>query len=308
VTTQARIPFRIQPMLATLVAKPFHRPGWVYEEKYDGYRLLAYKEGDHVTLLSRTAHNRTEAFPTITNAVARLKPRTLLLDGEVVAFDRRRVSRFQLLQQGDSARVFAVFDCLYVEGRDLRKTPLAARRDHLETALSRSDRLLPARRLASDGLAAYRVARKKGFEGIIAKDVASVYEERRSSKWLKVKVHQEEEFVIAGYTRPSGLRSHFGALLLGAYKGNDLQYVGKVGTGFSRKTLSSLRKQFQPFVVEKTLFVNPPRETGVTWLAPRLVAQVAFHEWTKDGRLRAPAFLGLREDKKPKECLLPEGI
>lgn len=305
-TEKERIPFRIQPMLATLVAKPFHRPGWVYEEKYDGYRLLAYKEGKRVTLLSRTAHNRTGAFPTIADAVARLKPRTLLLDGEVVAFDRKLVSRFQLLQQGDSALVFAVFDCLYVDSHDLRTTPLAVRRDHLETAVGRSDCILPARRLASNGLAAYRVAKRKGFEGIIAKAATSVYEEKRSSKWLKVKVHQEEEFVIGGYTRPSGSRSHFGALLLGAYKGDDLNYVGKVGTGFSRETLSSLWKQFQPFVVEKTVFINPRRERGVTWLAPRLVAQVVFHEWTKDGRLRQPAFLGLRDDKKPKQCLLPE--
>jgi bifunctional non-homologous end joining protein LigD len=307
-TRKEQIPFRVQPMLASLVAKPFHRPGWVYEEKYDGYRLLAYKEGKRVTLLSRTAHDRTGAFPMVANSVATLKPRTLLLDGEVVAFDRKLVSRFQLLQRGDPALVFAVFDCLYVDGRDLRKTPLAERRIRLETEVHRSDRIFPARRLASDGLAAFRMARKKGFEGIIAKDSKSIYEERRSSKWLKIKVHMEEEFVIGGYTRPAGSRSHFGALLLGAFKGDDFHYVGKVGTGFSQKTLASLWKQFQPFIIEKTPFVNPPREKGVLWVAPHLVAQVVFHEWTKDGRLRAPAFLGLRDDKKPKECILPAGI
>ncbi len=305
---KARVPFRVRPMLATLTAKPFHRPGWVYEEKYDGYRVLAYKEGKQVRLLSRAAHDRTEAFSGIAEAVGILKAQTLLLDGEAVAFDRRLVSRFQLLQQGKSRVVFAAFDCLYVNGRDLRKTPLAERRAQLEYVVRGADGVFPARRLGQNGLAAYRAAKRKGFEGIIAKDGASIYEEKRSTKWLKVKVHQEEEFVIGGYTRPSGSRSHFGALLLGAYRGDDLHFVGKVGTGFSHERLASLWRSFQSLVTEKTPFVDPPRERGVTWLAPRLVAQVAFSEWTEDGRLRAPAFLGLRDDKKPEECRLPEGL
>ncbi len=305
-TARDRVPFRVQSMLATLVAKPFHRPGWVYEEKYDGYRILAYKEGKKGTLLSRRGNNRTRSFPEIAQAVVRLKPRTLLLDGEVVAFDRKHVSRFQLLQQGDVPLVYVVFDCLYVNGRDLRPAPLAERRTQMETAIDQMQRLLPSRRLGSNGLAAYRLAQRKGFEGIIAKDGASVYKESRSLKWLKVKIHQGEEFVIGGYTRPSGSRSHFGALLLGAYRGDELHYVGKVGTGFSEKTLSSLWGKFQPFLAKRPSFVNPPPEKGVTWLAPRLVAQIAFQEWTDDQRLRQPAFLGLRDDKKPKECLLPE--
>ncbi len=303
-----RIPFRIAPMLATLVAKPLQRPGWVYEEKYDGYRILAYKEGDRITLLSRCQKDRTGSFPEIAEAIGRLKPRTLLLDGEVVAFDRKRISRFQLLQQGDRPRLYAVFDCLHFDGRDLRRASLAERRALLETAIDHVDPLLPSRRLGSHGLAAYRTAQRKGFEGIIAKDAASAYVERRSVKWLKVKVHQQEECVIGGYTRPSGSRSHFGALLLGAYRGSELRYVGKVGTGFSQRTLSTLWETFQPLVVAKTPFSNSPAEKGVTWLAPRLVAQVAFREWTDDRRLRQPAFLGLRDDKKPEECLLPKGV
>ncbi len=307
-TGAEQIPFRVRPMLATLATKPFHRPGWVYEEKYDGYRLLAYKEGRRVFLQSRTAHDRTKAYSQIAAAVAKLKPRTLLLDGEVVAFDRSLVSRFQLLQQGQSPVVFAAFDCLYVDGKDLRRAPLSERRRQLEEVVDRAERIFPARRLGGTGLSAYRAAKRKGFEGIIAKDAGSGYEERRSTKWLKVKVHQEEEFVIGGYTLPSGSRSHFGALLLGGYRGNDLRYVGKVGTGFSHERLASLWKQFQRLIAERPVFVNPPRERGVTWLSPRLVAQVAFSEWTEDGRLRAPAFLGLRDDKKPAECRLPEGI
>ena len=301
-----RIPFRVKPMLATLVDKPFHRPGWVYEEKYDGYRILAYKEEKRVTLLSRNGKDRTESFADVAKAVATLRDRTLLLDGEAVAFDRRLVSRFQLLQQGDVPVVFAAFDCLYRNGRDLREKPLWTRREILETAIGETDRLFASRRLGPDGLEAFRLAQKKGFEGMVAKNGASVYVERRSREWLKVKVNQEEEFVIGGYTAPAGTRTHFGALLLGAYRGADLRYVGSVGTGYTQKTLASLHRGFQPLVRKTPPFADPPRIKGVTWLAPKLVAQVAFHEWTDEAKLRQPVFLGLRDDKRPGEVVLPE--
>lgn len=301
-----RIPFRVKPMLATLVDKPFHRPGWVYEEKYDGYRILAYKEEKRVTLLSRNGKDRTESFADVAKAVATLRDRTLLLDGEAVAFDRRLVSRFQLLQQGEVPVVFAAFDCLYRNGRDLREKPLWTRREILETAIGETDRLFASRRLGPDGLEAFRLAQKKGFEGMVAKNGASVYVERRSREWLKVKVNQEEEFVIGGYTAPAGTRTHFGALLLGAYRGADLRYVGSVGTGYTQKTLASLHRGFQPLVRKTPPFADPPRIKGVTWLAPKLVAQVAFHEWTDEAKLRQPVFLGLRDDKRPGEVVLPE--
>jgi bifunctional non-homologous end joining protein LigD len=296
-------------MLATLVGEPFDRPGWVYEEKYDGYRILAYKEGAKVTLLSRNDKDRTATFSGVAKAVGALRDRTLLLDGEVVAFDRKRISRFQLLQRGDVAQEFAVFDCLYRSGRDLQRQPLTARRKELEAALGKSaEPLFVSRRLASNGLAAYQAAKRKGFEGLVAKDGASVYEEGRSTKWLKVKVHQEEELVIGGYTPPRGSREHLGALLLGAYRGTDLHFVGKVGTGFSGQTLAALAKSFRPLVRKSPAFVNPPREKGAIWLEPRLVAQIAFQEWTADAKLRQPVFLGLRDDKSPKECRLPQAV
>ena len=301
-----RIPFRVKPMLATLVDKPFHRPGWVYEEKYDGYRILAYKEEKRVTLLSRNGKDRTESFADVAKAVATLRDRTLLLDGEAVAFDRRLVSRFQLLQQGEVPVVFAAFDCLYRNGRDLREKPLWTRREILETVIGGTDRLFASRRLGPDGLEAFRLAQKKGFEGMVAKNGASVYVERRSREWLKVKVNQEEEFVIGGYTAPAGTRTHFGALLLGAYRGADLRYVGSVGTGYTQKTLASLHRGFQPLVRKTPPFADPPRIKGATWLAPKLVAQVAFHEWTDEAKLRQPVFLGLRDDKRPGEVVLPE--
>jgi len=301
-----RIPFRAHPMLATLVEDPFDRPGWVYEEKYDGYRILAYKEGERVTLLSRNGKDRTESFADVARAVAALKDRTLLLDGEAVAFDKHLVSRFQLLQQGESPVVFAVFDCLYRNGKDLRGEPLAARRAAVEAAIAGSDRLFASRRLGGNGLKAFALARKKGFEGMVAKDGAAPYFEGRSTRWLKVKVHQEEEFVIGGYTPPAGTRTHFGALLLGAYRGRQLRYVGSVGTGYSQKTLATLHRGFRPLVRKTTPFADPPRIKGATWLEPRLVAQVAFQEWTHDMRLRQPVFLGLRDDKKPSDVVVPE--
>jgi DNA ligase D-like protein (predicted ligase) len=292
-------------MLATLVAEPFHYPGWVYEEKYDGYRILAYKEGSRITLYSRNAKDRTETFREIARALERLPERTLLLDGEAVAFDRKLVSRFQLLQQGDVPYVYAVFDCLYRNGRDLRNEPLSVRREAVEDAIGDADHLFPSRRLVTNGLKAYEQAKKRGYEGIVGKDSSVPYIEGRSTKWLKVKVHQEEEFVIGGYTSPAGARTHFGALLLGAYRGPDLHYVGKVGTGFSQKTLTSLHRKFQPLVQKTSPFVAPPREKGATWLAPKLVAQIRFQEWTDDWKLRQPVFLGLRDDKSPGEVVLP---
>jgi bifunctional non-homologous end joining protein LigD len=217
---------------------------------------------------------------------------------------RWRVSRFQLLQVGQSELVYAVFDCLFVNGQDLRREPLAVRRTALEEAVKTNPALLISRRLSSNGLEAYKLAQRKGFEGVLAKDDSSPYIEGRSSKWVKFKVHQEEEFVIAGYTAPAGSREHFGALLLGIYDRGTLRYVGKVGTGFSRQSLGRLFRQFKSLQQSKPSLVDPPRERDVTHLAPRLVAQIAFQEWTADQKLRQPVFLGLRDDKQPEECVL----
>jgi bifunctional non-homologous end joining protein LigD len=293
-------------MLATLVAKPFHKPGWVYEEKYDGDRMLAYKEKQRVRLVSRNGKDNTDRFPKIAATVEELQPVSLLLDGEVVVFDRKGVSRFQLLQQSQGEPVYAVFDCLYADGKDLRDEPLAARRHILKRVIPSNGVLLLSRRLAENGLEAYKVAKQRGYEGVVAKDASSPYVEKRSKLWLKVKVHQEDEFVIAGYTAPEGSREYFGALLLGAYEKGKLKYVGKVGTGFNGEILASLYKQFQPLRRSKPALVDPPPERDVTFLAPRLVAQIAYQELTADRKLRQPVFLGLRDDKGPKDIILPE--
>lgn len=307
---KTRIPFRVSPMLATLVKEPFDRPGWVYEEKYDGYRIVAYKEGEIVTLLSRNAKDRTAHFGPIAAAVRDLSQETLLLDGEVVAFDRKGISRFQLLQNLSDKPHYAIFDCLYAEGRDLRAKPLQERRAELAKILGKPvgkrPTLFVSARLASNGLKAYKIAKQKGFEGVLAKDESSPYSEGRSMNWLKFKVKQEDEFVIVGYTAPAGARKHFGALLLGAHERGKLKYAGKVGTGFSQATLLSLFRKFQPIVRAKAAVADPPRERDVTWLAPRLVAQIAYGEWTNDRKLRQPVFLGLRDDKRAAEVSIPE--
>jgi DNA ligase D-like protein (predicted ligase) len=301
---EPRIPFRVVPKLATLVDAPFHRPGWVYEEKYDGIRVIAYKEGARVTLLSRNLKDRTADFPVIVAAVAALPAPTLALDGEVVVFDAERVSRFQLLQRGAGAGApaFIVFDCLFARGTDLRARPLGERRARLEREVRPSTPLRIAHRVDANGLRAFERARARGLEGIVAKDSASAYEAGvRSRAWLKVKVRAEEEFVIGGYTAPSGARSHFGALLIGAWDGARLRYAGKVGTGFDSRTLAALMGRFRPLVRDTSPFADAPRERGVTWLEPALVAQIGFTEWTGDGRLRHPTFLGLREDRSARE-------
>jgi bifunctional non-homologous end joining protein LigD len=300
------IPFRAQPMLATLVAEPFDKSGWVYEEKYDGDRILAYKEGPRVLLLSRNSKDNTSRFPNIAAAIGKLRPATLLLDGEVVVFDRKRVSRFQLLQQDRGEPRYAVFDCLFADGKDLRREPLSARRAALEQFVSPQGVLLLSRRLAANGLRAYEIAKRRGYEGLVAKDLSSPYVGKRSKSWLKVKVHQEDEFVIVGYTSPAGSRKYFGSLLLGAHENGKLRYVGKVGTGFSGATLAALYRQFRPLVTREAALVDPPREHDVTYLRPRLVAQISYQELTADRRLRQPVYLGLRDDKRARDVTLPK--
>jgi DNA ligase D-like protein (predicted ligase) len=301
-------------MLATPVAAPFHRAGWVYEEKYDGIRILAEKDGPRVRLLSRNLNDRTADFPEVAGAVAALLAPALVLDGEVVLFDAARVSRFHLLQRrelgGRAARAFfAVFDCLAARGRDLRTEPLSRRRAVLEAEVEERGVLLIARRLASDGLRAFAEARRLGLEGIVAKNEAAPYAAgTRSRDWLKIKIRAEEEFVIGGFTRPGGSRAHFGALLVGAHRGNALRYAGKVGTGFAGRTLHDLMARFRSLARPASPFADDVRERGVTWLEPRLVAQIGFTELTEDGRLRHPVFLGLRADKDAADVRWPRAL
>jgi bifunctional non-homologous end joining protein LigD len=292
-------------MLATLVDAPFHRPGWIWEEKYDGIRLIAVKDARRVRLLSRNDKDRSADFPEIVAALAALPAPTLVLDGEVVVFDAEGVSRFQLLQrraEGASAPIYVVFDCLYARGRDLVNEPLTARRTALEAEVRENSRLRIARRLADEGFGAFAEARRRGLEGVIGKEPRAPYLPGvRSPTWCKVKVRAEEEFVIGGYSAPRGGRRYLGALLVGAWDGDALRYAGKVGTGFTDSTLADLHRRLSPLARPRSPFADAPRARDVTWVAPRLVAQLAFTERTGDGKLRHPVFLALRDDKPPTE-------
>ena len=298
-----KIPFRISPMLATLVDKSFHLSGWIYEEKYDGVRILAYKEGSHISLITRNGIVRTDRYPEVGAAVSNLKPRFLLLDGEAVVFDKHNVSHFQLLQQGGGPVKYAAFDCLYLNGKDLRSATLRERRKTLTELLRGGGpgTIVLSEELAANGLMAFEVAKKRKLEGLVAKNLESKYVEKRSREWLKVKANRESEFVIGGYTKPGGSRQYLGAVLLGVYEGNKLRYAGRVGTGFDTETLRTLSEKLKKLKQEKSPFADEVREENATFVRPMLVAQIAYTEWTKDGRLRHPAFLGLRDDKAPHE-------
>jgi bifunctional non-homologous end joining protein LigD len=292
-------------MLATLVDAPFHRPGWIWEEKYDGIRLIALKDGPRVRLLTRNDKDRRADFPEIAAALAALPAARLVLDGEAVVLDAGGVSRFQLLQrraEGASPPIYVAFDCLHAGGRDLLREPLTARRAALEAEVREGPRLRIARRLADDGLRAFEEARRRGLEGVIGKDPRAPYRPGvRSPAWCKVKVRAEEEFVVGGFTAPRGGRHHLGALLVGAWDGGALRYAGKVGTGFTDALLADLHRRLSVLARPQSAFADAPPARDVTWVEPRLVAQLGFTERTGDGKLRHPVFLGLREDKPAGE-------
>ena len=294
-------------MLATLSKEPVTGPEWVYEEKYDGIRAVAYRDGDRVRLLSRTGQDLTAGFSSVADAVRDLPDRDTVLDGELVVFDAKGVSRFQLLQRrGIDPRtrpVYAVFDCLRSRARDTLGRPLEERRARLlELIPSRAVPLMPSRRLPKNGERALATAREKGWEGVIAKIATSPYEPGvRSRAWLKVKARGESECVIGGYTPPQGSRAEFGALLVGLYDRGKLRFTGKVGTGYTQETLRDLGAKLSRLRTNVSPFDPAPRIKDAIWVKPRLVAQIAYAEWTADDKLRQPAFLGLRTDKRPEE-------
>ncbi len=297
-------------MLATRVDEPFTRAGWVFEPKYDGWRVLAARVSGRVTLFSRNGLDLTAKEPRVAKALASLRGSDFVVDGELVVFGAKGVPEFSLLQKrGEAGAVPAsliLFDCLERDGRNLAAEPLSGRRTALEALLGRKPPkpLVLSERLGPDGTAAFRRAKEEGWEGIVGKDLSSRYEEgRRSLRWLKVKARREAEFVIGGFTLPKSARVHFGALLVGLFDGKVLRFGGAVGTGFSEETLLRLLEELQPLVRATCPFPAVPKEAkDPVWVEPRLVAQVAYAEWTADERLRQPAFLGLRRDKKAKEC------
>lgn len=294
---------KIEPMQARLL-KSAPSGEWSYEVKLDGFRILAFKQQGSVKLLSRTHRDLTARFPEVAHAVAALKIGSAIIDGEVVALDSAGRSSFQLLQN-DAAKserppiFFYAFDLILSEGSSLVDTPLEQRREELRRLIPRGKSVI--RFSATLGSNAGEILPKVaalGLEGIIGKRIGSPYEPgRRSGAWIKLKLAHEQEFVIGGYTEPAGTRLHFGALLLGTYDHGAFHYAGRVGTGFDQKTLRTLHALLRPLRQESPPFINPPPAKRSHWVKPKLVAQIRFTEWTSDGRLRHPVFLGLREDK-----------
>ncbi|PWI42741.1 non-homologous end-joining DNA ligase [Streptomyces sp. ICBB 8177] len=311
----ARAAYEIRPMLAVLSDRRSFDGDWLFERKLDGVRALAHRQGDSSRLTSRSGKPMSATYPEIREALDAQDCRDFVVDGEVVALDRQGRTSFELLQRRmqltDARRAratgvavtFYVFDLLRLDGYDLTGLPLRTRKALLRRALKWREPLrFTTHRNAWDP-ALLDDACGKGWEGLIAKRADARYVEKRSGDWLKLKCAAGQEMVVGGFTEPAGSRTGFGALLVGYYAHGALRYAGKVGTGFDTATLNRLRRRLDGLRRASSPFGEPVRESGAHWIEPQLVAQVAFAEWTRDGKLRHPRFLGLRDDKRPEEVV-----
>jgi len=306
-------------MLAVLTHQRFSDPGWIFERKLDGERCLAFRRGGRLRLLSRTRQLLNDTYPELVGA---LGPQVsdFIVDGEIVAFEGGRTS-FERLQRriqirdpvaalSSGVRVFYyLFDVLHLDGYDTTALQQRDRKALLRNALSYGDplRFLPHRN--TEGEALYQDACRKSWEGLIAKRADAPYQHRRSADWLKFKCVNEQEFVIGGWTDPTGTRVGLGALLVGYYEDGELRYAGKVGTGYSRAVLEDLRSRLDRLERPEPPFTRDGlSRKGVHWVRPDLVAQIGFTEVTRDGKLRHPRFLGLRTDKRPREVVLERSL
>ncbi|HMC90207.1 MAG TPA: non-homologous end-joining DNA ligase [Gemmataceae bacterium] len=314
------LPSEPAPMLATLIAEPFDNPDWIFEPKFDGLRILGRFDGRQLTLLSRNNKPQNFQFPEIAAGLEAGLKHPVIVDGEVVCLDENGHSSFRLLQQRfhleSAAEVQArmkkfpahiyLFDVLYLERYDVRGLTLEERKKLLHDAVRWSKQVRWTEFHKERGIVLWREACRAGLEGIIGKHLQSIYVPTRSSNWVKIKCIGRQEFVIGGFTDPQRSRVGLGALLVGYYDdaGKRLLYAGKVGTGFTHEVLLDLRKRLDKIEQVTCPFDagDPPRGTQVHWVQPRLVAEIAYAEWTQNGLLRQPRFEGLRPDKKPHEC------
>ncbi len=313
------MPAIINPMLATLIDRPFSDPDWIFETKWDGVRAICFVTRGAARFVSRNQIDMTLQHPELASIAEHVRASNAILDGEVVALDEHGVSRFQLLQrrlgrknEGEIRKLAAksriayyAFDLLYVDGYDLTRCSLIDRKNTLEKILKPARNIRYSDHIIGAGEQLYEELAKVPLEGMIAKRAASTYVQRRSTDWLKVKTVQQMEVVIGGYTQPRKSREYFGAIVVGLYHDGQLHYVGHTGGGFNQRTLEQVYRLMQPLKTNVCPFVEKPKTNEpVQWIKPKLVAQVKFSEMTADLRLRQPIFLGLRQDKKPKECTL----
>ena len=309
------VPSWCSPTLATLTEDRFSDPDWIFERKLDGVRCLAFRNGRQVRLLSRNQQSLNGTYPEIVEALAAQKSSKFVVDGEIVAFEGRRTSFARLqgrlgvtdpdeARQSGIAVFYYLFDIMHLDGEATTDLPLRCRKRLLRRTFQFSDPLRYTTHRVKDGEAAFGAACKRGDEGVIAKLADARYEGRRSPNWLKFKCSRDQEFVIVGYTAPKGSRVGLGALLLGYHDGGELAYAGKVGTGFDTATLRSLHERLSRIERDTSpLSRRGVKEPGAHWTCPTSVAQVAFSEWTRDGKLRHPRYLGLRTDKSPDEVV-----
>ena len=322
------MPTTIHPMLAESIDEPFDGAEWLFEIKWDGYRAIAFIEGGKGRLVSRNQNDLTPRYPELKDMPKFVHAKNAILDGEVVALDEQGRASFSLMQQRTGFRpggrrsaanadvpvLYYAFDLLYLDGEDWRRVPLEERKRKLAEVLIGGDSLRYSDHYEEQGKALFKIAQQKGLEGILAKRRASFYEERRTREWLKIKIRHRMECVVGGYTEPEGSRAYFGSLVLGLYdKRKRLIHVGQVGSGFDQKLLGEIWKELKKIETRKNPFFGQVEALRKTfWVKPELVAEVEYAEWThaaSEGsgpKLRAPVFLGLRDDKDPSECVLDE--
>lgn len=302
--------FDLRPMLATLTDKPFDDPDWVFETKWDGFRVIAVVERGKATLSSRNGLDVSGKYPSICEALGAASHRAVF-DGELVALDAQGRPRFQLLQNAErepTRLMYCVFDLLYLDDKDLRHRPLLERKEALEAVLPGSPLLHYSTHVVGKGIAAFNRAKRAREEGVMAKLAGGkYYSGRRTREWLKVKVSEGQEVVIVGFTAPRRSRQYFGSLVLAVRAGQGWKYVGRAGTGFDYDTLKSVHAKLVPLITARKPFAaKVPDEANTAWVRPKLVGEVKFTEWTAKGEMRHPVFLGLRTDKKATEVIKEE--
>ena len=298
----ASLPKRLQPMLATLTDGPFDDPGWIFEDKYDGFRMVAKIVSGKVTLYSRNGQVISANYIEVASALEGVKG-DAVIDGELVALDEYGVSHFQLLQNAlrrHAKLLFCTFDLMFQNGEDLRALPLIERKKRLKAILPKHRLVAFSRHRKTFGTKFFEEAGRNGLEGIMAKRASSKYlSGARTDDWLKIKTSKRQEVVIAGFTAPKKTRPFFGALVLALRDGDGWRYIGHVGTGFSHATLEELHGKLIRLKTAKSCFTRKVKDEAVTtWVKPALVAEVKFTEWTSSGEMRHPVYLGLREDKR----------
>src|SRR5258706_4078051 len=307
---ESKLPKCLQPMLATLADAPFDDPDWVFETKWDGFRMIACIDRGKVTLYSRNGKIVSDSYLPVAKALEKMKG-DAVIDGELVALDAQGVSRFQLLQnalRSEARLLYCTFDIMFIDREDLRGLPLLQRKEPLRQLLPDDPLLAFSEHGPEHGIWFFKEAQEEGLEGIMAKRANSLYlSGARSTDWLKIKTARRQEVVIVVLTSPRPSRPYFGSLVLAVRDGDTWRYIGHVGTGFTHATLKELHERLWPLRTDTCPFKERVKdEAATTWLKPKLVAEVKFTEWTKAGEMRHPVYLGLREDKRPEDVILEE--